>query len=167
MKISLGDTQLVPARAGVDPAIAQQACVLARGIWDPTSVACSLNTGPSLPGWCSWVPFSDSISDECKLPTASDLVNYGSYTAYMAGQLTGPQSGLDAERQMMAQNQSQSDTLYNAQDCAYKFAANHQTIAQIIGPDLGCALTDPFNSYGWLIYLGLAVGAYMLLKGRS
>ena len=168
MKLSLGDTQFVPPRAGVDPAIAQQACVIAKGVWDPNRVGCTLDLGPTLPSWCSWVPFADSISNECKLPTASDLANYGSYTAYMTGQLTGPQSGLDAESQMVQQNQEQSQQLYESSDCAYQAAANHQTLAQLVGPGLTCMLTDPLNSYGWLLYLGIGIAAYMLLsRSRS
>ena len=179
MRVSLGSTQFVPPRSGVDPAVAQHACGIAKGTWDPTNVGCNLDIGPSLPSWCS-VPFASSLFSDCALPTAAELTQYGAYTAYETAQLDtaafttpagGPTgttgSGADVATQMMQQNLDQSTALYNAQDCSYKAAANYPALSQIVGPSFACALTDPFNSYGWLVYLVLGIGAYMLLKGRS
>ena len=172
----LGSTELVPPSAGVSDATAQSACVAANGTWvPPTGLSpsgnCSLDIGASLPSYCSWVPFATSLFSECTLPTTSaQLAAYGNYTAYMVGM----QSGIPAEQAAIAQNTTQSASLLsdptgtgNAEaNCEYNAAANNPAMAQMIGPTLTCALTDPLNSsYSLLVYGGLALLGFLLFQG--
>lgn len=169
-----GGKCIAPPSAGVGLDVAQQACETAKGTWDPSTPGCVLDLGPSLPGYCGWVPFATTLFSECVPPTAAELANYGSYTAYRTGQLataafTNPQggptgetgTGLDVEKQMVDQNQGNANALASEQDCSYTAAQNHPALAQIFGPTVTCMLADPFNSTsvfpGWILYgvLGL------------
>ena len=140
-----------------------QACGIARGTWQ--SDGCLLDIGESMPSYCDWVPFASALFANCKVPNVSDLVNYGSYTAYMTGQV----DSLDAARAMMQQNVQQSQGLYDSTDCAYKAASNFPVLSQIVGPALACGITDPFGSlreggYAWAIYIAIGLGVYALAK---
>jgi hypothetical protein len=125
---------LVPPRAGVSPAVAQQACVNANGVWDAINVGCALPSVPDLPGgYCSWFPFASSLFSGCSGQIVTDLQNVGAYTAYQAGMI---QNDPSVTAQLMAQNLADSQNLVDN--------------------------TDTTPSYGWL-YALLAAGGVILL----
>ena len=150
-----------PMRAGTTPAVAQQSCVNANGTWDAINNACQLPTYPTLPSYCSWVPFATTLLSECALPTTQDLTNMGAYTAYQSGMM---QNDPSVTSSLMADNASSSQALENNTTCSYNAALNSPALSQIFGPDLTCALTDPTSPTFWLLYAVIGFAAYTLLK---
>lgn len=173
--MGIGDVQYVAADPTLTNAQAQAACEMAKGTWGApgglmVSGTCQIDTGPSLPPWCSLIPFASSLFSECALPLAADLVNYGSYTAFKVGEA----QGLDAEQTLMDQNLAQSNQLLTdpsgtgntLENCAYNASAAHPVLAQMVSPEVACALTDPFNSsgLGFVVYGAIALVAFFAIK---
>lgn len=164
-------TQRVPMRVGVAQDVAQRSCVNAGGTWN-SDLTCTLPVPPALPDWCGWVPFATSLFPNCKLPsTPADLAAYSAYTAYQSGMISGDPT---QATQVMDEGNQQSQQLLQdpsgtgdpAENCKYNAAANNPALAQMIGPTLTCALTDPFHSGGMGIVLWLFIGfvAYAVIK---
>lgn len=149
----------VPMSPGTTPAVAQASCVAANGTWDSTNNACALPTYPTLPWYCNYGGTALGLSD-CQLPTATDLQNMGAYTAYQIGMQNNDPSQTAA---LMADNLSSSeDSIANNTDCSYTAAQNYPLTSQVLGPDLTCALSNPFSTYGWMIYAALGFIAYKM-----
>jgi len=111
---------VVPPRAGVSSAVAQQSCVNANGTWDAANGGCLLPSVPDLPGgYCSWFPFATSVFSGCKADIATDLQNIGAYTAYQAGMIQGDPA---VTAQLMAQNLADSQDLVDNTDTTPSYA---------------------------------------------
>lgn len=177
---AVGEIQYVTQDTDVDPVLAEQACTLAPGVWHPPAGMmsygmCEVDNGPTHPGYCNVVPFAASLFSECRLNTAEDLIKARAYTNFKIGQ----RAGLEREQELIHQDQTDvQEIISNAGSegpggCNYQASADHPAMMQIFGPSVTRMLTNPFSSDcanepgqvpGWLLYVGIGVGAFFLIK---
>lgn len=155
---------------------------------------CLVQTGPDLPSWCGWMPLSSLFSacklpDATDLANISSYTAFQIGQKPVAGcqptfdSTTGQMipadpncttSGAAAEQQAMNTAQSQSDDLIAKAGCNYAAAVNYPLLSDMLSPSLVRMLTNPLGNGctaadgnpfpGWMLYLALGVGGFLLLN---
>lgn len=187
MRLSgLGTTSVYPAQPGVSRDIASQACVVAGGQWSdgsinsltliPSGAGCILDTGNTLPKVCDSIPFASILFPDCAAPSsAQQIAAYGAYPIYVAAQNHPEIDGeTDPGVQNLAnQNQNNANNIAQNIDCDFLAQSNNPGLYLALGSSLTRMLTNPFNTNctppdgaipGWVVYAGLGILAYALLR---